>query len=104
MVDGIVGRNGGTMTNCSNSASISVNCKNCANAGGASVGGLSGNYVDKITKCSNSGNILVSGYSGSFEEDEDFDEVGASMIAVGLVPEVEKSVISCKNTGNVSAV
>lgn len=103
VVGGIVGNSdGGTMTNCSNSASISVNCKNCERAGEVSVGGLSGNYVDKITKCSNSGNISVMGYSRYCQVDEDEGEDDPTMIAAGLVPEVEKSVTSCKNSGNVS--
>lgn len=92
VVGGIVGSSGATMTNCSNSASISVNCKNGEYAGGVSVGGLSGTYADKITKCSNSGNISVIGYCG----DQDL------MRVAGLVPEVEKSITSCKNSGNVS--
>lgn len=97
-VGGIVGGSyGSTMTNCSNSASISVKCKNCEYAGGASVGGLCGDSLTKITKCSNSGNVSLEGYCGSIHQDD-----LSSMFVTGLVPWVEKSVTSCTNSGNVS--
>lgn len=94
-VGGIVGTDGGNMTNCSNSASISVNCKSGEYAGGLSVGGLAGGSCGKMTKCSNSGNISVKGYCKGYIN-------GWMMMEVaGLVREAD-SVTSCKNTGNVS--
>lgn len=94
-VGGIVAR-GGTMTNCSNSASITVNCKNCANEGGASVGGLSGGYVFKLTKCSNSGNISLSGYCG------EQSSMGVAGV-LGRTRYISNSEIrNCYNAGNIS--
>lgn len=99
-VGGITGSGSGTLTNCSNSAGISVNCKNSDNSEGASVGGLGGNFeFSKMTKCTNSGNISLSGYGGSFSE--------AAMSAAGLVAYAEGlgkhgTITSCTNSGKVA--
>lgn len=100
-VGGITGSGSGTMANCSNSANISVNCKNSDNSRGASVAGLGGNFnYSKLTKCRNSGNISLSGYGGGSDSE-------AGMSAAGLVAyarEVGKhgTITSCTNSGKVA--
>lgn len=99
-VGGITGSGSGKLTDCSNSANISVNCRNSDNSEGASVGGLGGNFnYSKMTKCTNSGNISLSGYGGNFSE--------AAMSAAGLVAYAEKlgkhgTITSCTNSGKVA--
>lgn len=96
-VGGITGSGGGTLTNCSNSASISVNCKNSYFSEGASVGGLGGDFsCSKMKKCMNSGNISLSGYSGASDS-------GVGMRAAGLVADRGAGTItSCTNSGKVA--
>ncbi len=84
----------GTLTNCSNSANITVNCKNSEYADGAQVGGLSGyGEYSKMTKCTNSGNISLSGYCGGSNDD--------NMSVTGLVNTCT-SISSCTNSGKVT--
>lgn len=99
-VGGIVGKsmgdsNGkyGTFTNCSNSANITVYCKNSQYSYGAKVGGLSGGEYSKMTKCTNSGNISLSGYSGALHD--------VGMHVAGLVNACDR-ISSCTNSGKVT--
>lgn len=99
-IGGIVGKSKsdfygkyGTFTNCSNSANITVYCKNSQYSYGANVGGLSGGEYSKMTKCTNSGNISLSGYGGS--------GTNGGMNVAGLVNVCDR-ISSCTNSGKVT--
>ena len=86
---GIVGSlNGGSLTKCTNKADVTVTGSIGATAAGV-VGSASANST--LKNCSNSGEVSV---SGPIEWGRSFRAAGVSNVA--------GTVISCKNTGNVS--
>lgn len=103
-IGGIVSHGTGKMVNCSNSASIMVNCRNCYDGGDTCVGGLAGDFTctSLLKKCSNSGKISLSGYGSTTGNGEGHFSVAGLMISESARLNAKAKMISCTNSGNIT--
>lgn len=105
LIGGIASSGSGKMVNCSNSAAITANCRNCYDGNDTCVGGLAGYFstASLLKNCSNSGNISLSGYGcEGVGYDRHFSAAGLMITYNQNKLNIKSKMISCTNSGNIT--
>lgn len=105
LIGGIASSGSGKMVNCSNSAAITANCRNCYDGNDICVGGLAGYFstASLLKNCSNSGNISLSGYGCEDpNSDRHFSAAGLMITYNQNKLNIKSKMISCTNSGNIT--